>query len=399
MAWRKDRGQTGLLRRTVVPVISLISFFLDCVVLLFIQLTAKFCFGDHTVEEQNLLNYTKRQFIVILTSILRIVAPCKVEITTDNDSVKEGTFYLDKNTGRLRAHLDKKSITICNHQIYTDWMFLWWLAYTGDIASNIFIMLKRSLRKIPVLGYGMENFNFIFMNRKWAQDKVNMSNHLNVMSADSRGCGPLAGKKPISVGADGEEVWDTTTTDKNNINWPYNLILFPEGTNLSAHTRKVNEAYSDKIGRKPYRHVLVPRSTGLRFCLLKLRNTLDVVYDITIGYSGIQPTEYGQDAYSLKNIFLGGKYPKLVSIYVRAFKLEDIPMDDELDFTEWLYKLWDEKDNMMEYFYEHGTFDNIKNNQRSLVADCSIKNYEFFPVFFVPIIFIYVIYRFWKLIF
>ncbi|KAL3232845.1 2-acyl-1-lysophosphatidylinositol acyltransferase [Nakaseomyces bracarensis] len=396
MALRKERGQTGIVRRIIVPFVSLFAFFLDCTVLLGIQLAAKFGLGDHTIKEQKLLNYTKRQFIVILTSILRIVAPCKVQITTDSDSIEDGTFYLDRSTGRLRADLSTKSVTICNHQIYTDWVFLWWLAYTGDIASNIFIMLKKSLRKIPVLGYGMENFNFIFMNRKWAQDRINMSNHLNVISADSRGCGPLAGKKPISVNPDGEEIWDTNTIDKRNINWPYNLILFPEGTNLSAHTRKVNEAYAEKIGRTPYRHVLMPRSTGLRFCLLKLRNTVDVVYDITIGYSGIHHTEYGQDAYSLKNIFLRGKYPKLVSIYVRAIKIDDIPIDDELDFTEWLYKLWKEKDDLMEYFYEHGTFANKKKNQKSLTADCSIKNYEFFPVFIVPIVFVYVFYWFWK---
>ncbi|KAJ9570404.1 Prokaryotic membrane lipoprotein lipid attachment site profile [Nakaseomyces glabratus] len=389
---RKEQGQTGFARRTIVPVVSVVSFLSCCVVLLVIQVTAKLRFSQNKTRLTHVYNYTKKQFIVLLTSILRIVAPCEIRVTSDNGSIPKGTFYQDSSSGRLRANLLERSITISNHQIYTDWVFLWWLAYAGDKAGNVFIMLKKSLRKIPVLGYGMENFNFIFMNRKWAYDRVNMSNHLSAIEADSLGCGPISGNKPVKVNSDGEEVWDMKSSAQRNIKWPYNLILFPEGTNLSAHTRKVNEAYAEKIGRVPYRHVLLPRATGLRFCLQKLRNSVDVVYDTTIGYSGILSTEYGQDAYSLKNIFFRGKYPKLVDIHVRSFKLSDIPIDDEIDFIEWLFKVWEEKDKMMEYFYEHGTFENMTDNQESVLVDCSIKNYEFFPVFIIPFCFVLLTY-------
>lgn len=82
----------------------------------------------------------------------------------------------------------------------------------------------------------------------------------------------------------------------------------------------------------------------------------------------------------------------MVDIHVRSFKLSDIPIDDEIDFIEWLFKVWEEKDKMMEYFYEHGTFENMTDNQESVLVDCSIKNYEFFPVFIIPFCFVLLTY-------
>lgn len=53
------------------------------------------------------------------------------------------------------------SVLISNHQIYTDWLYLWFLTYTSKFGNSVFIILK-DLSKIPVLGYGMKNYNFYF---------------------------------------------------------------------------------------------------------------------------------------------------------------------------------------------------------------------------------------------
>ena len=67
---------------------------------------------------------------------------------------------------------------------------------------------------------------------------------------------------------------------------PMWLLIFPEGTNLSVNTKRRSDAYGQKVGIPPFRHALLPRSTGLFFCLQQLKGTVDWVYDCTVAYEG-----------------------------------------------------------------------------------------------------------------
>ena len=119
--------------------------------------------------------------------------------------------------------------------------------------GHIYIVLKESLRNIPILGWGMEFFQFIFLKRNWEEDKPRLSSHLQKL------------KKP-------EPMW---------------FIMFPEGTNLAPCTRKASKAWAERNGIRDLRHQLLPRSTGLQFCLQELRDTINYVYDCTIAYEGV----------------------------------------------------------------------------------------------------------------
>ena len=44
---------------------------------------------------------------------------------------------------------------MANHQAYTDWMYLWILACYAGHGRGIIVMLKWSLRSIPILGWAM----------------------------------------------------------------------------------------------------------------------------------------------------------------------------------------------------------------------------------------------------
>ena len=46
-------------------------------------------------------------------------------------------------------------------------------------------------------------------------------------------------------------------------------------------------AWAEKSGVKDPEHLLLPRSTGMFFCLNELRGTIDYVYDCTVAYEGI----------------------------------------------------------------------------------------------------------------
>jgi len=65
------------------------------------------------------------------------------------------------------------------------------------------------------------------------------------------------------------------------------LLIFPEGTNLSSNGRINSKKWADKVGLEDMQHLLLPRSTGLHFCIQELRNTVDWLYDCTIAYEGV----------------------------------------------------------------------------------------------------------------
>ncbi|KAL6950082.1 hypothetical protein ACO0QE_000752 [Hanseniaspora vineae] len=373
------------LKKICVLTFSIWVFLLGAISVVSMQVVVKLIFRSNPVYQQQCLNYTKKSFILLLLTIFQIAAPSRIRVSTENSSVAPGTVSVDPRTGRINSKLSKSSVLIANHQIYTDWVFLWWLNYTARLGGNVFIMLKKSLASIPILGYGMKNYNFIFLSRKWDLDRVCLHNSLSDINANALGCGRISGNHPQSVSQDGTDNWgDRMYENKNNVHWPYSLLIFPEGTNMSANTRQKSAAFAEKIGRKPFRHVLLPHVTGLREILTKLKISCDVVYDVTIGYSGVAANEYGQDIYKIMDVFMKGKQPKLVDIHIRSFRLDAIPVKDEEAFTNWLFDVWEEKDEYMEHYYKHGNF-NLTNDITSAEAECTVSLWEYLLVLALPV--------------
>ena len=189
--------------------------------------------------------------------------------------------------------------------------------------GRLYIILKESLRRIPVIGWGIQLSQFIFLKRNWDKDKPNLSKHLQNL---------------------------------NKITDPMWLLLFPEGTNLAPSTRASSKKWADKNGIKDMQHTLLPRTTGLQFCLQELRRTVGYVYDCTIAYEGVPRGQYAQDIYTLKAQYVERQSPKCVHMYWRRFRISDIPIDNEKSFESWLRARWVEKDAYIEYFYRTGHF-------------------------------------------
>lgn len=136
--------------------------------------------------------------------------------------------------------------------------------------GHIFIILKESLKYIPVIGPGMMFYDFIFLARNWAKDKPRFEH--SIKKLDSRHGGRMAGLRD----ADGSKGLD-----------PAWLLIFPEGTNLCPNGRRASQKWAEKQGIPDMQHQLLPRTTGLQFCLQGLRETMPWVYDCTITYEGI----------------------------------------------------------------------------------------------------------------
>jgi 1-acyl-sn-glycerol-3-phosphate acyltransferase len=203
---------------------------------------------------------TKQSFGVLIITITQWGAPTRVRVSGDKSIC--GELHQTKD-GHLKTMFPDRLVLIANHQVYTDWLYLWWIAYSARMHGHLFIILKETLKYIPILGQGMMFYGFIFMARKWQSDKPRLEYRLRKLKTQHSG--HLSGSQPF------DPMW---------------LMIFPEGTNLSTNSKEKSDEYGQKQGIPIYRHLLLPRSTGLYFCLQQLRETVDYVYDCTVAYEG-----------------------------------------------------------------------------------------------------------------
>lgn len=66
--------------------------------------------------------------------------------------------------------------------------------------------------------------------------------------------------------------------------------------------------------------------------------------------------EFGQDIFTLRGTYFQGRCPKSVNMHWRRFATKDIPFSDPKEFEQWLLQRWREKDDLLEYFMQHGRF-------------------------------------------
>ena len=204
---------------------------------------------------------TKQTFGLLIVTVTQWFCPTTIRISGDR-SVR-GQLLRTKD-GRLQTDFPERLVMISNHQIYTDWLYLWWIAYTNQMHGHVYIILKEAMKYIPILGPGMMFYGFIFMARNWTRDKPRLQHRLQKLKG--RHSGPLSGTQSL------DPMW---------------LIVYPEGTNLSANTWNGSNKWAEKQGIENLQHQLLPRSTGLQYCLQELKGTMDYVYDCTVAYEGI----------------------------------------------------------------------------------------------------------------
>ncbi|TQS34716.1 hypothetical protein Golomagni_04890 [Golovinomyces magnicellulatus] len=277
------------------------------------------------------MSMTKQQFGIVITIMTHVWGSTTMRISGD-ESVA-GQILADKNGG-VRFKFPERIVLIANHQIYTDWLYLWWIAYANNpsMHGHIYIILKESLKYIPLIGTGMMFYGFIFMSRKMATDRPRLAHRLS----------KLCVKKSDP---NGKSYFD-----------PMWLLLFPEGTNLSGNGRRKSAAWAKKTGLTDPEHLLLPRSTGTFFCLNELKGSVDYVYDCTVAYEGVARGKYGEEAFGLAATYFEGRSPKSVNLYWRRFRVADIPLDNAEKFDEWMRQQWYKKDALIEEYLNKGRF-------------------------------------------
>ncbi|UNI17748.1 hypothetical protein JDV02_004069 [Purpureocillium takamizusanense] len=274
---------------------------------------------------------TKRSFALTTTAMTQIWGPTTVRISGDESVAGQ---IKSTGDGGVQFSFPERLVLIANHQIYTDWLYLWWIGYVNQPAmhGHLYIILKESLRYIPFIGTGMMFYGFIFMSRKMATDQPRLAYRLNKL-------------KQKKTSPNGKTYLD-----------PMWLLLFPEGTNLSGNGRRKSRQWAEKNGLKDPEHVMLPRSTGSFFCLNELRGTVDYVYDCTVAYEGIPRGKYGEEIFGLSSTYFQGRPPKSINLYWRRFRMSEIPLDDQKKFDLWLREQWYKKDELMEEYLKTSRF-------------------------------------------
>ncbi|TEY34114.1 hypothetical protein BOTCAL_0646g00040 [Botryotinia calthae] len=284
---------------------------------------------------------TKQSFGLLITTMTQWWSPTVVRISGDASVAGQLRKTAD---GRAECDFPERLIMIANHQLYTDWLYLWWVAYTNQPQTHgyIYIIAKDSLKWVPIIGWGMQFFNFIFMSRKMEKDRPVMAHRFKQLQEKRPGASEL------------DPMW---------------LLLFPEGTNASDNRREARAKWAAKIGVKDMEHTLLPRSTGSFFCLNELKKTVDYVYDCTMAYEGVPRGKFGQDYFTLTSSYIEGRPPKSVNLFWRRFKIADIPLDNPEKFEVWLRERWYEKDALMEQYMTTGRFPANVPSEKGTVED------------------------------
>jgi len=141
---------------------------------------------------------------------------------------------------------------------------MWWTAFTTKMHGHFFIILKESLKFVPILGPGMMFFSFIFLSRQWEADQPRLRHRMRKLKSAHGG--------PLSGTGDLDPMW---------------LLIFPEGTTLSTNGRNASKKWAEKTGIPDLKHALLPRTRGLQLCLQELEGTVEWIYDCTVAYNGI----------------------------------------------------------------------------------------------------------------
>ncbi|KAI9021006.1 acyltransferase-domain-containing protein [Phycomyces nitens] len=280
------------------------------------------------------IGFTMRMWSQGIIGIVQFFAPSPLVITMD-DSCSGNAFQRDSQGNVTGLSFPKRIVVTANHQIYADWLYIWCVSYLAGAHGAMKIVLKESLKNLPVYGMGMQYFDFIFLKRKLADDKDTIQDNL---------------------------------MRSKEVNLPMWLLLFPEGTVISKKMRDRSEAYAKKNDLKDNQYTLLPRSTGLRLSTEALGDSVEWLYDMTIGYSGVGSNDIPEDVYTIQGIFFFGKYPKKVHVHIRRFAVKTIPKEEEA-YAKWVQDRWVEKDALMSHFYTHGIFP----SQNSQTAEIPIR--------------------------
>ncbi|RMZ92838.1 lysocardiolipin acyltransferase 1 [Brachionus plicatilis] len=213
----------------------------------------------------------------------------------------------------------KSSIVVMNHRTRLDWLFYFCILYRLKALSQIKIILKDSLKRIPGPAWAMQTALFIFIKRKWTED---------------------------------QNIFNKFIDYYNKIEKKFMILIFPEGTNMSRDSIEKSNKFADEKNLPRYEYVIHPRVTGFNYIFNRMyaNEQIDCIHDVTVGYRGGKMPERETD-------FLAGNMPNEIHFFIDKFSCEKI-FEDKNEKTngeileEWICDRWQKKEEFLKKFYQ-----------------------------------------------
>ncbi|XP_065838340.1 1-acyl-sn-glycerol-3-phosphate acyltransferase gamma-like [Oscarella lobularis] len=224
----------------------------------------------------------------------------------------ECRVYGDFEEARGTVHR-KKAMVVLNHKGDCDWMLGFCLCDRLAALSNAKCLMKSFVKYLPPIGVQFYFSDFAFLTRSWSRD----CDHLTAMA----------------------KTWSSYRS-------PFALCVFAEGTRYTKEKHEANLIYARENGLPELKHLLLPRTKGFTFLMKQLKDSIDVLYDITIVCRGLIP--------SAMDILKGRKIK--ADFFMRKIPVEDVPIGSDEETAKWLVDLYKSKDELLEHHSQNDAF-------------------------------------------
>ncbi|KAK6056999.1 Acyltransferase [Cooperia oncophora] len=221
----------------------------------------------------------------------------------------------------------ESALVLANHQSDVDWVVAVMLAERQGQHGNsagFRVMVKHVIHFVPLFGWYTFQRGYIYVRR-----------YGEFLSA------PVL-KQLAWLDSLNEKFW---------------LLIFPEGTRYSRKRKQkilLSQEFCRRKGIPEFKNVLSPRVGGI-FMALERLETLDAIYDVTIGYGQTRlPKRHGL-APNMFEFCCGGLAGRTLSIHVKRYPAKDMHKNRK-ELQEWTLKAYREKDKLLDRFYETGEF-------------------------------------------
>ncbi|ESO88325.1 hypothetical protein LOTGIDRAFT_219426 [Lottia gigantea] len=225
--------------------------------------------------------------------------------------------------GDVDKILEKKEkvFYISNHQCTVDWVVSNMLAIRQGSLGHVRYILKDGLKYFPLYGFYFAQHGCVYVKRSGKFEESRTS------------------KKLIQLAKDNVNTW---------------MVVFPEGTRYNPELPDMiskSQNFAKEEGFEVLNNVLAPRHKAVYIGLSHLRESLDAVYDITIGYNHTMNKDGERLPAPSMPDFLSGQTSE-IHIHIKRYDIEDVP-EDINGLRLWLHQRFVEKEKLMTYFYKN----------------------------------------------
>eukprot|EP01127_Copromyxa_protea_P009084 TRINITY_DN2112_c0_g1_i5.p1 TRINITY_DN2112_c0_g1~~TRINITY_DN2112_c0_g1_i5.p1 ORF type:complete len:339 (-),score=44.91 TRINITY_DN2112_c0_g1_i5:43-1023(-) len=204
----------------------------------------------------------------------------------------------------------ENALLIANHSFWCDFISVFYVAFHYSMLGAVRGFAKESLSYVPFAGATLRGMGFVFVSRKFESDKAKINSSFENLKR--------------------EKFW---------------LFTHLEGSRFSEDKKEASHKFAEERNLPKLNHVLLPRVKGMVESIFpNLHDKLSAIYDLTIVYE--KPPKSGPAMVSVGG---GGK----VHLFVKRIPTDKVP-SEPVKLTQWLYDLYQAKDDKIEQFHRNG---------------------------------------------